>query len=195
MEPLAAVTSGDYDFPFHVTPFFQRLFICASDERSKHQSRQITHMIVIANPGAVASMPTWFNGQHLQLWFGDVVSEIDAKRCRTKAATMEEVRQAIEFFRAAWKSVDSRVLISCDYGASRSPGLAYVCVADQVGPGHESEALKLVMQIRPVAVPNKLVIEFGDAILNRRGELLKPLREFYRFLNAEFSGDVPPKVG
>ena len=182
-------------FSFQVNPFPQRLFICASDERSKHQSRDITHIIVIANPGAAALIPAWFNGQHLQLWFGDVVSEIDAKRCRAKAPTMEEVRQGVEFFRAAWKSVDSGVLISCDYGASRSPALAYVCVADQLGPGHESEALKLVMQIRPAAVPNRLVIEFGDAILGRQGELLKPLREFYRYLNAERSGDFPPKAG
>ena len=163
----------------------KQLFICGSDERDKYRSREVTHLITIANPGVSTTRPAWFNGSHLQLWFGDVASETDAKRCRTKPPTIDDVRQGIEFFRGAWNLADSRVLISCDYGASRSPALAYVCMGDQLGLGHESDALSLIMHIRPVAVPNRLVIEFGDRVLERNGTLLKPLNEFYRYLNEE----------
>jgi len=160
-----------------VTTSDKQLFICGSDERDKYRSREVTHLLTIANPGVTTTRPAWFNGHHLELWFGDVVSETDAKRCRTKPPTIDDVQQGVDFFRGAWKSADSRVSISCDYGASRSPALAYVCVADQLGFGQESAALRLIMKIRPVAVPNRLVIEFGDTVLARNGALLKPLNE------------------
>ena len=108
-------------------------------------------------------------------------NEDGAVKCRE----CEDVRRGVEIFRSVWKSADSRVLVSCDYGASRSPALAYVCVADQLGPNHVSEALSLIMKIRPGAVPNKLVTEFGDVVLERKGALLKPLNKFDRYLNEE----------
>ncbi len=104
-----------------------------------------------------------------------------------KAATMDDIRQAVEFCRAAWKAVESRVLISCNYGASRSPALAYVAIADRLRAGQESDALHLIMQIRPAAVPNRLVVELGDAFLRREGALLHPVKECYRFLSRQLA--------
>ncbi len=76
----------DHEMKKQATALEQRLFICGSDERDKFQSRQVTHLITIANPGVSATRPSWFNGAHLQLCFGDVVSEAYAKRCRTKGS-------------------------------------------------------------------------------------------------------------
>jgi predicted protein tyrosine phosphatase len=123
----------------------------------------------------------------LQLWFGDVISEADARQCRTKAPTNEDVQQALEFFRAAYLSPDSKVVFSCDYGASRSPALAYVCLADQFEAGRESDAFDLILKIRPNAVPNKLVVQLGDSLLGRKGALLSPLRSLYSKINEEIS--------
>ena len=169
------------------TDFQQRVVICGVDERDRLQSRQITHLLTIGNPGGPISKPPWFHGPQLHLVFGDVVSEGDARQCRTKAATLEDIQQAIQFCRSAWSRVESIVLISCNYGASRSPALAYVAIADQLGPGREAEALQLVMQIRSAAVPNRLVVQLGDKFLQRHGALLEPLREFYRFLNEQLA--------
>jgi predicted protein tyrosine phosphatase len=130
---------------------------------------------------------SWFRGARLQLWFGDVISEVDAKRCGTKAPTITDVREALIFFRDAWRAAKTKILIQCDYGASRSPALAYVCVADQLGAGQESVAFEIVMKIRPNAVPNKLVVELGDQELARNGGLLQPLRELYSKINEEIS--------
>ena len=165
----------------------QRVFICGVDERDKFQSQQVTHLITIGNPGVSSSKPIWLNGPQLHLIFGDVVSEADANRYRTKAATPKDIQQAIEFFRAACKTVESRVLISCNYGASRSPALAYVVIADQLGPGRELEALRLILQIRPNAAPNRLIVELGDKLLQREGALLQPLNAFYRLLNQQLA--------
>ena len=165
----------------------RQVFICGIDEREKFRSQQITHIISIANPGAVFEKPSWFGGEHIQLWFGDVASEADAERCHTKAPTAQDVQEAIAFFRKSYVHPRFKILVSCDYGASRSPALAYVLLADKYGAGHEPEAFQHVMSIRPTAVPNSLVIRLGDAALDRHGDLLKPLKEFYFELNKEIS--------
>lgn len=62
-----------------------------------------------------------------------------------------------------------------------------MAIADQLGVGQESEALQIIMQMRPAAVPNRLVVELGDVFLRREGALLQPLKEFYRFLNRQLA--------
>jgi len=121
-------------------------------------------------------------------FFGDVASEADAKTWMTTPPTAEDIRRAIEFFRAACNVPGSKLLVSCDYGASRSPALAYLFIADQFGPGREGEAFGLMLSLRPGAVPNRLVVRLGDAFLNRRGALVQPLKELYAKLNAELFG-------
>ena len=165
-------------------PFQQRLFICGADERTQYGPRRISHLITISNPGATRSDSSLV-GTHLQLQFGDVTSEADAKRCRTTAPSIGDIERALLFFRQAWAIRDSKILVSCDYGASRSPALAYLFVADQFEAGREAEALKLVLDIRPVAIPNGLVVRLGDAFLKRRGALLQPVKELYAKINSE----------
>jgi predicted protein tyrosine phosphatase len=167
--------------------FSHRILICGSEELERQRAREFTHWIGIANPGASCPKPTGFTGLHLQLWFGDVISEADAQQCRTKAPRTLDIQHGVEFFRAACASGESKVLFSCDYGASRSPALAYVCLADQLGVGRESEALDQILTIRPNAVPNRLVVQLGDSLLGRQGTLLVPLRELYRRINEEIS--------
>lgn len=142
-------------------------------------------MVCIANPGAPAYKPAWFKGTDLQLWFGDVFSEADAAQYKTRAPDMEDIRQGVEFLRRAWALDGSKVMVSCDYGASRSPALAYLFLADILGPGHEAEAFKLTLDLRPVAIPNTLVVSLGDTFLKRQGALLRPLKDFNARLSAE----------
>ena len=152
-----------------------------------------THLLSIANPGAQIERPTWFSGKHLCLFFGDVVSETDARQCGTTAAELEHVAKALEFSRQAWRSTAGKLIVHCEYGASRSPGMAYVLMADRLGCGHETEALNIVLALRPNALPNKLVVEVGDRFLNRGGELVKPLRAFYAQVNRELQACFGPQ--
>jgi predicted protein tyrosine phosphatase len=168
-----------------VHPFKQRLFICGLEERAEYQSRNISHLITIANPGAILSQLSGFKGAHLQLRFGDVVSEADAKRWKTTAPCLRDLQQAVEFFRESWIVPGSKILVSCDHGASRSPALAYVLMADQLGVGREADAFGAVLDIRSVAVPNGLVVRLGDTVLGRNGALLAPLKDFYAKISAE----------
>ena len=164
-----------------------RFVVVGIDEVDDHRGR-VTHIVSIGNPGCAPTRPAWFRGEHLQLRFGDVVSEADARKWRTMTPTPEDIGRAVEFFRAALRDPGSRVLFHCEQGASRSPALAYVCVADQLGAGREAEALDAVLAIRPEAIPNRLVVTLGDAFLARRGALLGPLALLYRRLDEELSG-------
>ena len=156
---------------------FPFLEICAADEVPSFASRSLTHLISIRNPGAPSSRPSWFQGEILELRFGDVFSERDARACQTVAATADDVRRAIEFASAAFRS-SSRMLVSCDYGASRSPAIAYVVLAAQAGPGLEEECFQHILAIRPVAFPNKHIVRLGDACLSRSGALLIPFQKY-----------------
>ena len=98
---------------------------------------------------------------------------------------MHDIQQGVEFWRRAWAVPGSKILVSCDHGASRSPALAYVFIADQLGPGREAEAFSVTLDIRSIAVPNGLVVRLGDKVLQRNGALLAPLKDFYAKINAE----------
>ena len=157
--------------------------VCSADELHCYSTKMITHLITVTNSGANNRPPEWFNGEHLALGFGDVVSEKDARQCNAKAATSNDIRQAIVFFRAARKQQETvSLLITCDYGASRSPALAYVLLADQYGAGYEVDALNTLLAIRPDAVPNLLVVSLGDQLLRRNGALIAPLQDYFSCL-------------
>lgn len=160
-----------------------RLWICGAEEVDHFKDRQLTHLITITNPGA-CSTPAWFKGEQLQFSFGDVVSEQDARQYRTKAASSDDIRQAIVFCRVARQLGAVRLLVSCDYGASRSPALAYVLQADHFGPGREAEALREIIAIRPEAVPNLLVVKLGDQLMARQGALMEPLQDYFAMIEA-----------
>ena len=115
----------------------------------------------------------------MPLWYGDVISEMDASQCHTKAVTSDDVRQAIVFFRAARRQGRVLMLISCDYGASRSPALAYVLLSDLYGAGREVDAFNMMLSIREESVPNPLVVKLGDALMQRKGALMSPLDTYF----------------
>ena len=58
--------------------------------------------------------------------------------------------------------------------------MAYVMLAALQGAGRESESFARIMEIRPEAVMNALVVRLGDELLRRSGALLEPMRRYDR---------------
>lgn len=160
-----------------------RMVVCGSDELEQYRGTEITHMIRIVNPGAISPRPTWFSGEFLALAFGDVVSVEDAKNFRTRAPDSADIVAALSFCAPALSDAYGRILVSCDYGASRSPALAFVIAAHLLGIGQEREALDMILAIRPEAVPNQLVVRLGDMLLKRDGALVAALNTLYDDIN------------
>lgn len=70
---------------------------------------------------------------------------------------------------------DSRILVHCHAGVSRSTAFAYGVIAHRFGAGREIEAFDALMSIVNKPWPNRRIIEIFDAQWQREGQLLAPL--------------------
>lgn len=90
--------------------------------------------------------------------------------CTELGATEEDVRKIITLAQEL-RTVHGRVLIHCEAGISRSSAAALIMYACWIGPGREREALKRVLTQRPIAMPNRRMVEIADRLLDRKGRL------------------------
>ncbi len=103
----------------------------------------------------------------VRLLFGDT---LDAETGPTEA----DVRKLIEIAQNL-RSCKGKVLIHCEAGISRSTAAALILYACWLGPGREGEAMNLVLAERPIAIPNRRMVELADRVLKRGGRLLEAL--------------------
>jgi predicted protein tyrosine phosphatase len=164
-----------------------RFVICGAIEVPNYQRQNITHLLSVANTKTSTLRPKWFAGELLELKFDDIIFVSDATRCNTIAPSIDDVARTVDFMSRAWSVSESKVLVHCDYGISRSSALAYVAVTNELGVGSEEKALQTVLKIQPSAVPNILVVQLGDEFLKRSGALLKPLYEHYKQIMKKFT--------
>jgi len=102
----------------------------------------------------------------LRLLIADVVTELGA----TEADVQEIINLAQEL-----RSERGRVLIHCEAGVSRSTAAALIMYACWLGPGREQEAMLRVLEQRPIAIPNRRIVELADKLLDRKGRLIAVL--------------------
>ncbi len=95
--------------------------------------------------------------------------DTDIENGRSRAATREEVRALLL---EARKHVRAKLLIHCLQGQSRSAAIALGVISDRIGAGKETEAVGILLRIRPTAVCNRLVVRYADDLLRRQGKLL-----------------------
>ena len=56
---------------------------------------------------------------------------------------------------------------------SRSPAIALALLADRLGAGREEEAVRKLLEVARLCTPNRLVVEFADKVLGRKGRLVE----------------------
>ncbi len=74
----------------------------------------------------------------------------------------------------------AHLLIHCHAGVSRSTASAALILAQSRPDRPAREALEAVSQIRPRAWPNLRILEFGDELLGRNGEIVAAVAAIYR---------------
>jgi len=101
---------------------------------------------------------------HLVLRFEDV----DDWSCDIAMAHRLHVDAALRLARA---HEGGSILVHCKAGVARSSAMALALIADRMGPGREMEAVLELLAVRPVAVPNLVVLDLADEALGRNGAL------------------------
>jgi predicted protein tyrosine phosphatase len=155
-----------------------RLTICGIPELDEHCSDGVSHIVSILNPDwpeppAFAKFaPHW----RLDLRFHDVI-EPDPDQV---APSRTDVARLLAFGRELNDRTGSHLLVHCHAGVSRSTAAAALILV-QMHPDRPARvALDTVARMRPRAWPNLRMLEFGDALLGRNGEIVDAASAVYR---------------
>src|SRR5262249_11611093 len=84
------------------------------------------------------------------------------------------------FTRGLEASERTHLLIHCHAGVSRSTAAAALVLAQTRADRPADEVLREVARLRPRAWPNLRILELGDKILGRGGEIVEAARAHYR---------------
>lgn len=139
----------------------------AGDILSSHQhSAEVTYLVSIGD--VQDELPAGFHStkRKLRLLVADVVDEF--------GATDEDIQRIITLAHQL-RSTTGRVLIHCEAGVSRSTAAALIMYACWLGPGREGEGMTRVLAQRPIAIPNRRMVEIADRLLDRKGRLVAVL--------------------
>ena len=157
--------------PFQVT-------ICGIDELGFHCEAGVSHVLSILDPGwpEPEALGAFDPHRRLELRFHDVIDT--GPGCIAPESL--DVEQLLTFGRDLTKARGTHLLVHCHAGVSRSTAAATLILAQRRPDRPAEEALLAVVRQRPRAWPNLRILELGDALLERRGEIVEAARAHYR---------------
>jgi predicted protein tyrosine phosphatase len=157
--------------PFQVT-------ICGLDELAGHCALGVTHVLSILDPGwpEPVALNVFEVNRRLRLRFHDVIEAQPG----WVAPERWDVELLLAFGRDLVASNTTHLLIHCHAGVSRSTAAAILVLAQTCPDRPANEAVQEVVRLRPRAWPNLRILELGDEILGRRGEIVDAVRAHYR---------------
>jgi predicted protein tyrosine phosphatase len=163
------VTSASDFVDFHIT-------ICGVAELAGHSA------VGFPDPEAFGAF-----GEHkrLDLRFHDIIDERPGMRLAERA----DIEALLRFGRDLKREPQAHLLVHCHMGISRSTAAMSLILAQARPDRPAAEAVAEVRRIRQQIWPNLRVIELGDEILGRKGELIAAAVARYRHV-AERRPDV-----
>jgi predicted protein tyrosine phosphatase len=146
--------------------------VCGLDELCGYCSMGVTHVLSILDPDwpAPEVFAAFGEHAHLELRVDDVIDEVPGK----VVPRAEHVAQVLAFGRTlpAERSARARLLVHCHAGVSRSTASMVLILAQALPALPATAIVREVLRIRPQAWPNLRIIEMGDALLGRHGEIV-----------------------
>jgi predicted protein tyrosine phosphatase len=151
------------------------LTICGIPELEQHCGAGVTHVLSITAPEDPEPPVFAAFGPHqrLALRFHDI---IEPTRDRL-APNREDVARLLAFGRGL--RAGDRLLVHCHAGVSRSTAAATLILAQADPDWPAREVLEAVVKLRPRAWPNLRMLELGDQLLGRRGEIVAAAASIY----------------
>lgn len=144
-------------------------------EAKRIHAKGFTGIISIADPWAETLVLEKNSGaDHLELRFVDLDQPLEAGEPRRDMVmpTAAMVEQALDF---AARHAQTRLLIHCHAGVSRSTAIGLAIYAARLGAGAEEQSLDALLETVPDAVPNLAVVAIADNLLQRSGNLLSTI--------------------
>ncbi len=160
--------------PFGIT-------ICGIEELTEHCVADVSHVLSILDPAW--PVPEAFGGlgehRRLELRFHDVIEDMPG----LAPPRPEHVAELLAFGRdllGELHPAGGHLLVHCHAGVSRSTAATALILAQALPDLPAGQILGEVLRIRPRAWPNLRIIELGDAMLGRGGELIAAAAGIYR---------------
>ena len=157
-------------------PSFSALTICGLDELDYHSSRGVTHVLSILDPDLPEPAAFWAFDPHFRatLHFHDAIDPAP-EIVLPQIADVE----AILTFGHEMSGDVCHPLIHCHAGISRSTAAMAMILAQTFPHEDENVIVERLVQIRPQAWPNSLMIGFADELLGRNGRLTAAVNKIY----------------
>lgn len=159
-----------------VLPF--RLTICGLDELAGHGAGGVTHVLSLIDPDCPEpeAFRAYTPHRRLELRFHDIIDPAPGGVMPQRA----DVARLLAFGCDLAEMSDAHLLIHCHAGISRSTAAAALLLT-QARPGRPAEeAFAAIVAVRPRAWPNLCILELGDALLGRGGEIVAAAHAHYR---------------
>jgi len=154
--------------------------ICGIDELSGYCRAGASHVLSILDPDWPVPDAFGAFGEHtrLELRFDDVIEDVPGRL----APNENHVTRLLAFGRelVVEPRANAHLLVHCHAGVSRSTASVALILAQALPQAPARDIFGELLRIRPQAWPNLRVVELGDALLARGGELVSGAAELYR---------------
>ncbi len=155
-----------------------RITVCGIEELAGHCETGATHVLSILDPDYPVPEAFGQYGEHerLELRFHDIIDETPG----SILPQPEHVEQILAFGRGLMAESGAVLLVHCHAGISRSTAAMALILAQAMPDAPADAVLGMVHGIREKAWPNLRIMEMGDAMLGREGELVRATHALHR---------------
>jgi predicted protein tyrosine phosphatase len=133
---------------------------------------KFSHVVSVVEPALVPRLPKWdlpLEHQHLAVCH-DVDNQQIVLGIEALLPSRQMVRKILAFARDLTKQ--DTLLVHCAYGVSRSTATAYAILCQHYPKKSEEALLRAIIDLRPIAQPNSLIVAHADALLKRDGRMV-----------------------
>src|SRR5215471_9869495 len=159
--------------PFDIT-------VCGLGELARYAAGGVSYVLSILDPHLLERPSFAAFGAHrrLELCFDDILEHLEGQVAPQRGHVDEILRFAGDLI--VDPPPEAHLLVHCHMGISRSSAALALILARMRPDLPAPQILEEVLRVRPHAWPNLRLIELGDVMLARHGELIAALSAVYR---------------
>ena len=159
-------------------PDFFRFTICGIPELGSHCEAGVTHVLSILDPEwpDPPEFEDYAPHRRMALRFHDIIDPLPGRI----APTRDDVARLLAFGHELSDAEACHLLVHCHAGVSRSTAATALILAQAHPDRPARDVFDAVSRLRPRAWPNLRILEFGDELLGRGGEIVAAAGPVYR---------------